>query len=92
MSAQDAEALMNRVMKRQAGLSLKVAIVFISILILLPLFNLFAPELAATSIAGFPLTLLILGVLFYPLTWALSSYFVKRSDQIETEIAKEEAK
>ncbi len=54
MSAQDAEALMNRVMKRQAGLSLKVAIVFISILILLPLFNLFAPELNTRTESACP--------------------------------------
>ena len=90
LSAQDAEDLMNRVMRRQAGLSLQVAAVFIAILILLPLFNLFAPELAATSIAGFPLTWLILGVVFYPITWVLSNYFVKKSDQIESDISKEE--
>ena len=92
LSAQDAEDLMNRVMRRQAGLSLKVAAIFISILILLPLFNLFAPELAATSVLGFPLTWLFLSVLFYPITWALSAYFVKTSDQIESDITREESK
>ena len=90
LSAQDAEDLMNRVMRRQAGLSLQVAAVFIAILIILPLFNLYAPELAATSILGFPLTWLMLGVLFYPITWILSSYFVSKSDEIETQISKEE--
>jgi len=38
------------------------------------------------------LTWLILGVLFYPITWALSNYFVTRSDQIEAEITQEEAR
>jgi len=90
LSAQDAEDLMNRVMRRQAGLSLQVAAVFIAILIILPLFNLYAPELAATSILGFPLTWLMLGVLFYPITWILSSYFVSKSDEIETQISREE--
>ena len=92
LSAQEAEELMGRVMKRQAGLSLRVAVVFIAILIILPLFNLFAPELAAKSIVGFPLTWLLLGVLFYPLTWVLSSYFVSNSDRIEAEITREEKK
>jgi uncharacterized membrane protein (DUF485 family) len=92
LTSQEAEDLMNRVMKRQAGLSLRVAVVFLTILILLPLFNLYAPELAATSVLGFPLTWLILGVLFYPITWALSNYFVTRSDQIEAEITQEEAR
>lgn len=92
LSASDAEALMNRVMKRQASLSLRIAAVFITILILLPLFNLFAPEIAAKSISGFPLTWLLLGVLFYPLTWILSGYFVKQSDRIEADITREETK
>jgi len=83
---------MQRVMRRQARLSVSVAAVFIVILIFIPLFNLLAPGLAATSIGGFPLTWLLLGVLFYPITWALSAYFVKRSDSLESEITKEETK
>ena len=90
LSDEEAEALLHRVMWPQGRLSLKIAAVFIAILIVLPLFNLYAPSLAATSIAGFPLTWLCLGVLFYPLTWALSNYFVKHSDRIEEEIARED--
>ncbi|MDR3690643.1 MAG: hypothetical protein P4L46_14795 [Fimbriimonas sp.] len=79
-------------MRRQAGLSLKVAAIFIAILVVLPLFNLFAPTLAAKTVVGFPLSWLILAILFYPLTWALSNFFVTQSDRIEAEIAKEESR
>lgn len=92
LSSADAEGLMHRVMWRQARLSLSVAAIFIALLIFIPLFNLLAPSLAATSLAGFPLTWLLLGVLFYPITWILSAFFVKRSDSLESEISKQEAK
>ena len=92
LTATEAEQLMQSVMWRQARLSISVAGVFIALLILIPLFNLFAPGLAATPVMGFPLTWLLLGVLFYPITWGLSAYFVKRSDKLESGIAKENAK
>ena len=90
LNPEEAELLMQRVMRRQAKLSISVAAVFISILIFIPLFNLLAPGLAATDILGFPLTWLLLGVLFYPVTWILSAYFVKTSDNLEAAIAAEE--
>jgi len=89
MTAPEAEEMMHRVMWRQARLSIAVAMVFIVLLILIPLLNLFAPSFAATPVMGFPLTWLVLGILFYPITWALSAYFVKRSDLLEDEITKE---
>jgi len=54
-----------------------------------PLINLYMPELAATKIAGFTLTWLILGILFYPVTWLLSTYFVRKSEALESAIAEE---
>jgi uncharacterized membrane protein (DUF485 family) len=72
-------------MRRQAALSIKVASVFIILLFGLPLVNYFMPALAATPILGFTATWLFLGVLFYPITWALSWYFVQQSDKIEEE-------
>lgn len=77
-------------MRRQLKLSLSVAFVFVSILVGLPLINLFLPDLAKTRIAGFSLTWLILGVLFYPLTWILSTWFVNGSEKLEAEIVREE--
>ena len=77
--------LAHRVMKRQAALSLRVAAVFIVLLFGLPLVNAFLPDLANTNIGGFTATWLFLGVLFYPITVALSFYFVRHSDRIEAD-------
>ena len=37
----------------------------------------------ATRVAGFTLTWLILGVLFFPAVWAISFVFIKRSIWLE---------
>jgi len=92
LTTEEAEQLMHRVMWRQAHLSLRIAAVFIVILIAIPLVNLFAPTIAGKSVLGFTLSWLVLGVLFYPVTWALSAYFVKRSNALEAEISKEPLK
>jgi uncharacterized membrane protein (DUF485 family) len=92
LSETDVRDLTGRVMKKQAGLSIRVALVFLVIVFVLPLFNWLNPSLAQTQLFGFSLTWLILGVLFYPLTWILSGYFVNQSNAIETQIATEEEK
>jgi len=79
-------------MKKQLRLSLSVAVVFVAVLVGLPLVNLYLPDIAKTNIGGFSLTWLILGVLFYPLTWILSTWFVKSSEILEDEIVREETK
>ena len=79
--------LAEQVMKRQAALGLRVAAVFIVMIVGLPLFNLYYPKAAATPIFGFTLTWLFLGIGFFPITWLLSSYFVRESDRIEAEAA-----
>jgi uncharacterized membrane protein (DUF485 family) len=84
--------LTNRLIKRQLNLSLRIAAIFVMILVGLPLLNLFLPDLASANIGGFSATWLILGVLFYPLTWVLSSWFVKGSEKLEAEIVAEESK
>ena len=77
--------LVERMMKKQAALGFRVSFVFLVLLIGIPLFNLYYPQLAATPVAGFTLTWLILGVLFFPITWLLSIYFVRESEKIEAE-------
>ncbi|CAN5390604.1 hypothetical protein BH11ARM1_BH11ARM1_14860 [soil metagenome] len=76
-------------MRKQAGLSLKVAAVFLVILLGLPLANALLPELMSKQIFGFPFSWLFLGVLFFPITWVLSAYYVKRTEEIEAEQTKE---
>ena len=74
-------------MRQQASLGLKVAAVFLVLIVGLPLFNQYFPEAAATPVFGFPFTWLFLGVAFFPITWILSAYFVRESDRIESEAA-----
>lgn len=85
----DRAELSRTIMRRQARLGLRIAAVFVLILIGLPLLNLTQPELMATRIGGFSLTWLTLAVLFYPVTWLLSWLFVRGSDQIEAAIVQE---
>jgi uncharacterized membrane protein (DUF485 family) len=92
LSPDEAEQLMHRVMQRQGRLSLRVAAVFLVLLLAIPLVNFYAPKIVQIDVFGFTLAWLILAVLFYPLTWVLSSYFVKQSDLIEAQIVKEERK
>ena len=84
---EDQVRLVKEVMRRQATLSLRVGAVFIVLILGIPLFNLFFPKIANLNLAGFTLTWLLLGILFFPITWALSAYFVKESDRIEAEAA-----
>lgn len=89
LSEADAEQLTARVMRRQLRLSLSVASLFFVLLFGLPLVNLFSPELANTSLFGFTLTWLVLGVLVYPVTVLLAFYFVRNSDRIEDECTRD---
>lgn len=79
--------LAHAVMRRQAALSLRVAMVFVVLIFGLPLVNLFLPDLANAPVLGFTASWLFLGVLFYPITWLLSGYFIRESDRIEAECA-----
>jgi hypothetical protein len=77
------------IMRRQIALSIRIFLVFAVLLFGLPLFNWLLPQVASGRLGGFTLTWLFLGVLFYPLTWALSAYFIRESDRIEHELAQE---
>jgi len=85
LSEREHARLAHRVMRRQAGLSLRIAAVFAVLLLGLPLVNEFLPDLANTQVGGFTATWLFLGILFYPIVIALSFYFVRQSDTIEAE-------
>jgi uncharacterized membrane protein (DUF485 family) len=87
LSEEDRARLARSLMRRQGGLSLRVAAVFIVLVLGIPLVNAFLPELAGTRILGFTLTWLFLGVLIYPITIALSFYFVGESNKIEASCA-----
>jgi uncharacterized membrane protein (DUF485 family) len=79
------EEFLHRLMRRQLRLSIVCAATFVVVLLGLPLANYFLPELMSKRIAGFTLTWLILGVLFFPFVWAIAYYFIKRSIALEEE-------
>ncbi|MCX6955524.1 MAG: DUF485 domain-containing protein [Verrucomicrobia bacterium] len=72
-------------MRRQLGLSIACAATFLVALLGLPLLNYFAPAFMATRVAGFTLTWLIVGVLFFPFVWIISFIFIQRSMALEEE-------
>jgi len=80
-------------MRRQLGLSIACAATFLIALLGMPLANYFAPALMATRVAGFTLSWLILGVLFFPFVWVISWVFIQRSIALEEqEVAQVEAR
>ena len=87
LSQGDQARLARALMRSQGALSLRVAAVFLGLVLGVPLVNYFAPEMANTPVAGFPATWLFLGVLIYPITVLLSFYFVAKSNRIEARCA-----
>ena len=77
------EEFLHTLMRRQLKLSVACAATFLVALLGLPLLNYFAPALMATRVAGFTLSWLILGVLFFPFVWIISWKFIQRSIALE---------
>ena len=77
------ESFLRSLMRRQLSLSISCAATFLVALLGLPLLNYFAPEMMATRVAGFTLTWLVIGVLFFPFVWIISYVFIKRSIALE---------
>jgi uncharacterized membrane protein (DUF485 family) len=77
------EEFLRLLMSRQLRLSITCAAAFLVALLGLPLLNYYFPELMAVRVAGFTLTWLILGVLFFPLVWIIAWIFIKRSIAME---------
>ena len=77
------ESFLRSLMRRQLSLSISCAATFCVMLLALPLLNYFVPDLMATRVAGFTLSWLVLGVLFFPFVWIISYVFIKRSIALE---------
>ncbi len=89
------DGFLARLMRDQLKLSIACAVFFVTALIALPLLNYYQPEFMAQRIAGFTLSWLILGVLFFPFVWIISYIFIKRSialEDAEAAAAKDSAK
>ena len=83
------EPFLRSLMRRQLRLSIACAATFLVALLGLPLLNYFQAPLMATRVAGFTLSWLILGVLFFPFVWIISYVFIKRSLRLEDDEVKE---
>ena len=77
------ESFLHLLMRRQLKLSIACAFTFLIALLGLPLANYYLPDLMATRVAGFTLTWLVLGVLFFPFVWIISYVFIRRSIALE---------
>ncbi|MEO7414994.1 MAG: DUF485 domain-containing protein [Opitutaceae bacterium] len=77
------ESFLRTLMRRQLALSITCAGTFLVALIAMPLLNYFKPETMAIRVAGFTLSWLILGVLFFPFVWIISWMFIRRSIALE---------
>lgn len=87
LSDEDKARLARTLMRRQGALSLRVAAVFVVLVLGVPLVNAFLPDVASTPILGYSASWLFLGVLIYPIVAALSFYFVGESNKIEASCA-----
>lgn len=89
------ESFLRTLQNRQLRLSLGCAASFLAVVLGLPLANYFAPEAMSTRVAGFTLSWLILGVLFFPFVWAIAWVFIRRSialEQAEVQEARDKAR
>ena len=77
------EEFLRSLMSKQLRLSVTCAATFLFALLGLPLLNYFFPELMAARVLGFTLTWFLLGVLFFPLVWLISWFFIRRSIALE---------
>ena len=77
------ESFLRSLMRRQLGLSAVCAVTFLAALLGLRLLNYFAPAVMAVRVAGFTLSWLILGVLFFPFVWIIAWFFIRRSIALE---------
>ena len=82
------ETFLHTLMSRQLKLSVACAATFLVVLLGMPLANYFAPQFMATRVAGFTLSWLIVGVLFFPYVWIISWLFIRRSIALEQEEVK----
>lgn len=83
----DAE-LATTLMGRQLRLAISIAAWFLLLILGMPLLNAFWPSAMQKRVIGFPASWLLVGVLAYPVTWALAWYFVVRSEWLEVDDAR----
>lgn len=79
------EEFLHMIMRRQLGLSMSIASVFVAIIVAVPLLNKFAPDAMNTPFLGFTLSWFILGFAIFPVLIVLAIVFVRHSNAFEDE-------
>jgi len=79
------EEFLQTIMRRQLGLSMSIASVFVAIIVAVPLLNKFAPDAMNAPFLGFTLSWFILGFGIFPVLIGLAVLFVRRSNAFEDE-------
>ena len=82
------EVLIRGLVRAQLGLALSLAAVVILLLGSLPIAFALFPELADVSVLGLRLPWLLLGVLAYPLLYAVGRLHVRQAERIEDDFSK----
>ncbi len=77
------DAFLRTLQRRQLQLSIACAASFLVVVIGLPILNYAAPDLMSQRLAGFTLSWLILGVLFFPFVWIIAWIFIRKSIALE---------
>lgn len=77
------EAFLSSLMRRQLKLSIGCGAAFLVVLLGMPIANYLHPQFMATRVAGFTLSWLVLGVLFFPAVWIIAWIFIRRSMGLE---------
>lgn len=77
------EEFLSGLKRRQLRLSIGCALAFLVVLLAMPALNYLAPEWMAREVAGFTLSWLVLGVLFFPFVWGVAWVFIRRSIRLE---------
>ncbi len=77
-------------MRAQLGLSLKCLGVALAVIASFPVIAALIPGVSRATVAGLPVTLIVLGFAFYPVLLAVGWYYTRRARRLEarfTELA-----
>jgi uncharacterized membrane protein (DUF485 family) len=79
------EEYLSMLMRRQFGLAVGIASVFVVLVASIPLLNRFLPDTMNAPFMGFTVTWLLLGLAIFPTLIGLAYLFVHRSNDFEDE-------
>ena len=76
--------LIGSLMRAQLGLSLLCLMLALAVTVSFPLVAALVPPVGRMTVAGLPLTLIVLGFAFYPVFLAIGWFYCRQARQLET--------